>query len=166
MTPEYLAVGRVLRPHGVRGDLLLQVLTDFPERLEPGGTVYVGEEAVPYLLTKAHVHGQHLIVHLTGCDDIDAGQGFRNQLIQIRRQAAAPLPEGQYYFHQLIGLEVVTEEGEALGRLEEVVETGANDVYVVKNDQGEVLLPAIKSVIRQIDLEAGVMTVHLLEGLR
>ena len=166
MAPEYLAVGRVLRPHGVRGDLLLQVLTDFPERLQAGGTVYVGEAAVPQVLTRVRFANKHLIVHLAGCDDMDAGQGFRNQLVQVRLEAAAPLREGQYYHHQLVGLAVITEEGESLGQLDEILETGANDVYVVKNDQGEVLLPAITSVIRRIDLKAGVMTVHLLDGLR
>jgi 16S rRNA processing protein RimM len=77
-----------------------------------------------------------------------------------------PLPSGRYYQRQIIGLGVVTDEGESLGEVVDILETGANDVYVVQGAQGEILLPAISSVIRQIDLDAGCLTVHLLEGLR
>ena len=91
---------------------------------------------------------------------------FVDQLVQIEAQTAAPLPPGLYYHHQLIGLAVFTEEGEHLGELTEVLETGANDVYVVTGPQGELLLPVIADVIRSVDLESHRLTVHLLEGLR
>jgi len=107
-----------------------------------------------------------LLMRLADCADREAAEAFRGQLVQIRVEQAAPLPSGQYYQHQIIGLPVVTEEGEALGDVTEILETGANDVYVVSGPQGEILLPAIGSVIRQIDLEVRRITVHLLEGLR
>ena len=92
--------------------------------------------------------------------------GLRRQLVQIKAVAAAPLPPGTYYHHQLLGLPVVTEAGEALGALAEVLETGANDVYVVQGEGGELLLPAIRSVILSIDLAARQITVRVPDGLR
>ncbi|MGH2522160.1 MAG: ribosome maturation factor RimM [Anaerolineales bacterium] len=166
MPPEFLAVGRVLRPHGLRGELLLQSLTDFPERLEGVETVYLGEAAAPNRLLGVRVRRGELLIRLAEVVDREAAEAFRGQLVQIRIEQAAPLPPGQYYHHQIIGLPVVTEEGEALGDVTGILETGANDVYVVSGPQGEILLPAIRSVVRQIDLDARRITVHLLEGLR
>jgi 16S rRNA processing protein RimM len=166
MPIEFLAVGRVLRPHGVRGELLLTSLTDFPEHLAEVKTVYLGEPPVAHPLVGARAHRGQLLLRLGDVSTREAADPLRGQLVQIRAQAAKPLPPGMYYQHQLIGLAVVTDGGEALGRLKEVLETGANDVYVVQGDGGELLLPAIKSVILQIDLPAQTMTVHLPAGLR
>jgi 16S rRNA processing protein RimM len=166
MPIEYLAVGRGLRPHGVRGDLVLGPLTDFPEHLAQVETVYVGDDAEPHALETARLHRQHLIIHLAGVDDREAAEAYRDRLVQIRADLAAPLPPGRFYHHQVVGLHVVTDDGEPLGEVVEVLETGANDVYVVAGHGGEVLLPAIKDVILSIDLEAQQMRVHLLDGLR
>lgn len=167
MPPQLLAVGRVLRPHGVRGDLLLEVLTDFPEHLAEVDTVYVGEAATAHRVADVRFHRGQLLLRLAGCADRDAADRFRGQLVQIGATTAKPLPPGQYYWHQIIGLAVFTEEGEALGHITEILETGANDVYVVKGPEGqELLLPALKSVLKAVDLEAKRMTVRLLEGLR
>ena len=106
------------------------------------------------------------MIQLEDCADREAAEAFRGQLIQIRTGEAAPPPPGSYYYHQIVGLSVVTEEGEALGEVTEILETGSNDVYVITGPTGELLLPALTSVILQIDLEAKRMTVHLLEGLR
>jgi 16S rRNA processing protein RimM len=166
MAIEFLAVGRVLRPHGVRGDLLLDSLTDFPEHLAEVDTVYLGDEAVPHPLVSARVHRSQVILRLSDCADRDCADQYRGQLVQIKAAAAAPLPPGRYYHHQLIGCRVVSDEGEVLGELVDILETGANDVYVVSTPDGELLLPAIKSVILSIDVEAKQVTAHLMEGLR
>jgi 16S rRNA processing protein RimM len=166
LPPEFLAVGRVLRPHGVRGDLLLETLTDFPEHLGDVQVVYLGEAAEPHPLSAARLHRNQLIIRLGDCADRDCAEAYRGQLVQIRGTAAAPLPPGRYYHHQLLGLAVVTDTGEALGELVEILETGANDVYVVRGPAGEILLPAIRSVVQIIDLDARQITVHLLDGLR
>jgi 16S rRNA processing protein RimM len=163
---EFLAVGRVLRPHGVRGELLVESLTDFPEHLSEQQVVYLGEPPGPHALAGLRLHRGDLILQLAGVEDRDAAEAFREQLVQIKAEAAAPLPPGMYYHHQLIGLAVYTDEGEHLGELSEVLETGANDVYVVNGPQGEILLPVIAEVIGPVDLDAHRMTVHLLEGLR
>lgn len=166
MPTKFLAVGRVLRPHGLRGELLLETLTDFPERLDDAETVYLGAAAEPHPLEAARRRRGQLLIRLRDCADRDAADAFCGQLVQIRIEDSAPPPPGSYYHHQIIGLSVLTEEGEALGEVTEILETGANDVYVVNGLSGEILLPALQSVIRRIDLDAKRMTVHLLDGLR
>jgi 16S rRNA processing protein RimM len=163
---EFLAVGRVLRPHGVRGELLLATLTDYPEHLSEQSVVYLGEPPQAHPLAGVRIHRSQLIIRLADCHDRAGADAYRDQIVQIEAQSAAPLPPGLYYHHQLIGLAVYTEAGEHLGELSEVLETGANDVYVVKGPQEELLLPVIAEVIRSVDLEARRLTVRLLEGLR
>jgi 16S rRNA processing protein RimM len=165
-SPSLLAVGRVLRPHGVRGDLLLASLTDFPEHLGEIDTVYLGEKAEPHAVAAFRQHRGQLLLKLAGVPDRDSADAFRGQLVQIRRQAAAPLPAGNYYHHDILGLSAVTDEGERLGEVVEIIETGANDVYVVRGEAGEILLPAIRSVILEISLAKRQITVHLIDGLR
>jgi len=168
MPTQFLAIGKVLRPHGVRGELLLETLTEFPAHLAEVEMVYVGdaESPQPHPLRRARLHQRDLLIQLADCLDRDAADAYRGQMVFIQTEQAAPLPPGRYYHHQIIGLTVVTDEGEALGQVAEILETGANDVYVVAGPSGEILLPALQSVIQQIDLDAKKMMVHLLEGLR
>ena len=164
--PAYLAVGFLRRPHGVRGEIQMDVLTDFPERLEPGALVYVGDDHRQIEILSLRMHGKAMLVRLQDCQTPEQAGLYRNQYLFVRADDRPPLPEGEYYHHQLIGLSVVTDDGRALGRLAEILETGANDVYVVVDDSGgESLLPAIPPVVLRIDLEAQIMTVHLLPGL-
>ena len=163
---ELLAVGTVVRPHGLRGELLLNSLTDFPEHLASVEVVYLGDQAEPHPLARVRSQRGKFIIQLGDCYDRDAAEKYRGQVVQIKAEAAAPLPPGMYYHHQVIGLAAFTEEGEHLGELVEVLETGANDVYVIRSEQGELLLPVIPDVIRGIDIDARRLTVHLLDGLR
>lgn len=161
-----MAVGRVVRPHGVRGELLVDTLTDFPAHLAEVDTVYLGDVADPHPLESARVHRHQLILRLGDCFDRDCADKYRQQLVQIKTEAAAPLPPGRYYHHQLIGCRVVSDTGEELGELVGILETGANDVYVVSGAEGELLLPAISTVILDIDIDAQRLTAHLIDGLR
>ena len=163
--PRYLAIARVVKPFGVRGELKLKVLTGFPEKLERLLRVYVGKEATPHQVMRFHWHGDELLLQLADVRDPDAAEELRGQLVQIAHEDATPLEPGQYYEHQIIGLSVVTTNGEPLGQVVKVLSTGANDVYVVHGPRGEVLLPARVEVVRAIDLDAGTMTVTLLPGL-
>jgi 16S rRNA processing protein RimM len=163
---ELLAVGTVVRPHGLRGELLLNSLTDFPEHLASVEVVYLGDRAEPHPLARVRSQRGKFIIQLADCPDREAAEKYRGQVVQIKAEAAAPLPPGMYYHHQVIGLAAFTEEGEHLGELVEVLETGANDVYVIRGEQGELLLPVIPDVIRGIDVEGRRLTVHLLDGLR
>ncbi len=152
--PVFLAVGRLRRAHGVKGEMLMDVLTDFPERLGPGKIVYVGDTHEPKRIAGVRGHDRELIVHLSGLDTPEAAAPFRNALVFVKAGELPDLPEGEYYHHQLLGLAVVDESGRELGRLDQILETGANDVYLVKTPEGkELLLPAVEEVILEVDLE-------------
>ena len=165
--PLYLAVGKLRRPHGVQGEIRMEVLTDFPERLRPGRTVYVGPRRLAVRIRSVREHNGFLLLAFEGYEDRDRVGLLRNMLVTVPVEELPPLPEGEFYYHQILGLQVVTDEGETLGKITEIMETGANDVFVVTSDTGEeVLLPDTEEVVLSIDTEAGVMTVHLLPGLR
>ncbi len=160
-----MRVARVLRPWGVRGDMKVEVLTSHPEDLAPGQRVFLGEEHRPYEVRRARAQGDSMIIGLQGCDSPEQAEALRGLTIYLARSAAAPLGPNEYYHHQIIGLTVVTEDGEDLGKVEDVLETGANDVYVVRGSRGEVLLPARVEVVKQVDLAAGTLRVSLPPGL-
>jgi 16S rRNA processing protein RimM len=164
--PRYLAIGRVVRPFGLRGELKVKVLTAYPERLGRMRTVYLGPQAEPRTVEGVRLHQDAALLKLTGCDDRTAAEGLRGALVQIALENAVPLDEDEYYEHQIVGLTVLEEDGTLLGKVTEIISTGANDVYVVVGPEGELLLPAIESVILEIDLEADRLVVHMLEGLR
>ena len=164
--PVYLVVGTLRRSHGIRGDLLVEVITAFPERLKPGTYVYVGEKKLALKITRRRPHNQGLILGFEGISTAEATVKYRAQTIYVRAEDRPPLPEGEYYHHQIIGLNVVDEAGSELGVVTEIIETGANDVYVVKNAAGrEILLPALKEVLLEVNLDTRTMRVHLLPGL-
>lgn len=164
--PGYLAVGRILRPWGVRGELKVEILTEDPARFERLETVYVGPLFVPYRLERARLHSGAVLLKLAGCDDRTAAEVLRGLLVQVAMEDALPLEEGEYWAYQILGLEVWTSDGDLLGVVQEVLDTGANDVYVVRGRSGrEVLIPALKSVVLDIDLAAERMLVELPEGL-
>ncbi len=107
-----------------------------------------------------------VILKLSGLETAAEVRAYQGQEITVPTASAPSLPPGEFYHYQLLNLRVVTEEGEELGRVAEIIETGSNDVYLVRGDSGEVLLPALSRVIRAVDLEAGTMTVRLMDGLR
>lgn len=171
---EFLAVGRVVRPHGVRGELVVEPFPDCPEHWEVGSKVYLSlaetlteaEQPAPRTLSGARWHHRRLLLRLADCADRQAAEMLRGRVVHICMAEAEPLPPGRFYRHQLLGLTAVTDSGETLGKVVDVLVTGANDVYVVRGPQGEILLPAIPEVIRKIDLDGRCLGVRLLDGLR
>jgi 16S rRNA processing protein RimM len=112
-------------------------------------------------------HTRKIFLELDGVDSREAAELMRGQEIALPLEDVPPLPQDTYYRWQIIGLRVLSEDGEELGTISEILETGANDVYIVRDPAGqELLLPAIESVILEVDLEAGVVRVHLIPGLR
>ncbi len=160
-----MVIGRVLKPWGFRGLVKIQILTDFPERFASLQTVLLGDGAKRFSVESARLIQDAALLKLQGIDSSEEAAKLRGLDVLVPIEEAVPLPEGKYYHYQLIGLAVETASGQALGRITEILQTGANDVYVVNDGQREVLLPAIEPVIRSIDLEHGRMTVELLEGL-
>jgi 16S rRNA processing protein RimM len=164
--PDFLVVGKLRRTHGLHGELLMEVYTDFPERLLPGVIVYLGQEHRRLHIRSLRFHDQLLLIAFDDYHDAESAAELRNQLVYVRAADRPPLPDGEYYHHQLLGLNVVSNDGRYLGVLTQILDTGANDVYVVLSETGsELLLPAIESVILDIDLERGEMRVHLLPGI-
>jgi len=164
--PVYLVVGFLRRAHGVQGEIIMDLHTDFPERFRSGRKLFVGEEHKVMTIESVRSHAKGLLIKFKGIETPEETAQFRNQWVYIKATDAPPLPEGQIYQHQLFGFQVVDENENLLGELVEIIETGANDVYVVKNESGkEILLPAIPSVILDLDPARRLMRVHLLEGL-
>ncbi|MGZ6347334.1 MAG: ribosome maturation factor RimM [Anaerolineales bacterium] len=164
--PAFLVVGKVRRPHGVRGDVVVEIYTDFPEKLIPEKVVFLGERHDKLIITRRRLHNEGLLLGFEGVSSPEQAGRFRNQMVSIASTETPELPVGQYYFHELINLKVVDEDGNILGKLTEVLETGANDVYVVHNSNGhELLIPAIPDVLLSVDLALKTIKVHLPPGL-
>jgi 16S rRNA processing protein RimM len=138
--PVYLIVGFLRRPHGLRGEIIMDLHTDFPERLRSGRKIFVGEEHKPMTLASARTHAKGMLVKLKGVETPEEAGQFRNQWIYVKAADMPALPEGQIYQHELLGFKVVDESDNPLGELVEIIETGANDVYVVKDESGKEIL--------------------------
>lgn len=164
--PLYLVVGSLRRSHGVRGEMVMEVVTDFPERLKPNTKVFVGDSRQPMTLVGARFHNEGLLVKFKNIDTPEDAARYRNQLVYVPAADRPKLPKGQYYHHELIGFDVVDEADNSIGVLSDIMQTGANDVYVVTQLDGkEILLPAISSVILDIETDRRLIRVHLLDGL-
>jgi 16S rRNA processing protein RimM len=168
--PRFLVIGRIVRPHGVRGEMRVEILTQLPERLTWLQEVYLArdpDEQAPdmAIVEKVRLHKGQALLQLEGVATREAAEGLRSMVLLIPLAEALPLDEDEYYFYQLEGLEVYTDEGTLLGVVREVLETGANEVFVVAGSRGELLLPNTLEVVQEIDLEAGRITVHIIPGL-
>ncbi len=164
--PLYLSVGFLRRPHGVHGEIIMDLHTDFPERMKSGRKMFVGEDHKPITLASVRTHGSGLLVKFKGIETPEDAGLYRNQWLFVKESHVPPLPAGKIYQHELIGFKVVDENDNPLGELVEILETGANDVYVVRDESGkEVLLPVIPSVILDFQPARRFIRVHLLEGL-
>lgn len=162
---EYLLIGQVRAPRGIRGELKVWVNLADANQLEALREVYLGDDLVRFEVKRARLMGNQLLLRLSGIEDRNAAEQWPGAQVYVLKEAL-PLDEDEYYSHQIEGLTVVTSEGETLGRVTEILSTGANDVYVVQSSEGEILLPAIKQVILRVDPDAGIMVVKLLDGLR
>jgi len=162
---DQIIVGCVIRAHGLDGQLRVKVLSDVPQRFDPGGVVYIGGASFTIAESGFFRHGQ-ILLRLSGIEDSAAAQKMAEEMITVPAAAAPPLPEGEWFHFQLLGLRVLTDQGEDLGEITDILETGSNDVYVVSEGKSEILIPALKSVINEVKLDDGVMVVSLPDGLR
>lgn len=160
--PDRLSLGWITGSHGLRGEFRVFMSTNHPEALRGVRTLYLGEVQEPWEVRRIHPlpDGKEAIVRLVNLATAEDAAALRGKQVWVDREALPPLPEGELYHYQLIGLDVVDEAGTPLGRLAEIIETGANDVYIVRGLAGEILLPAINEVIRDVDLETGKMIVR------
>ncbi len=162
--PWDLVVGQVTAPFGVKGEVKVRPETDLPERFQRLRQVRLefpsGEER-PIHIRRVRVTAKGLLVTFEGYEDRPQAEALRGAWVKIKHSMALPLPEGSYYIHELVGLHVVTEEGRELGEITEVIKSPANDVYVTPH----AMIPALREVVKRIDLEQKLMVVSLPEGL-
>jgi 16S rRNA processing protein RimM len=165
--PEFLAVGKLHRPHGLRGEILMSVWTDFPERLQSDKQVYAGTEFLPLIIKKFRKHGKGSLISFFGYSNREEIGRLRNHIVYVRSDEIPPLPNEEIYLHQLIGLRVIQDSDDYyLGNIVETIETGANHVLLIRRmGKPDLLLPDIDQVVLSIDLKKGVVRVNLLPGL-
>lgn len=164
--PAFLVVGKLRRPHGTRGEILMEVWTDFPERIKAGDLVYIGSSYQPITIRSLRWNNKMMLLTFQDHSTPEEVGILRNQWVYVRADDRPELEEGEYYHHQLIGLWVREESGGVIGVVSDILETGSNDVLVVKLEGSpDVLLPMIDSVVLNIDIESGSILVHLLPGL-
>lgn len=164
--PVFVVMGKLRKPHGVRGEMVMTVLTEFPELLESGQKVYLGEDFHEQTVRSVRPHRDDLLIAFEGITDRDEVGYYRNTMLFMDEGDFPNLPEDEYYLHDLVGMEVVTDTGQSLGELKEILVTGANDVYLVqKGEEREILIPAIEEVVLEIDFDQGTVLVRPLPGL-
>lgn len=165
------AIGEITAPQGVRGEVRVMLLTDFPDRFTSLREVWLGEPRnAKVAVESTRPHKGFILVKLRGVDDRSQAESLRGVRLEVEDQDLVPLKPGEYYVHQLQGCQVITTGGRSLGVLVDVKRTGANDVWVVqgepqRGESAEVLIPALKDVVREVDLEARRLVVEPLPGL-
>ena len=158
---QYLEAGRIVNTHGLHGEIKIEPWDDGPLFFRQIKTLYI--DGSPIRLLSSRPQGTFVLARLEGIEDLGAAMRLKNKIISIDRDEA-PLPEGSFFLADLIGLSVVSDAGEPLGRLTEVLQRPANNVYVVRGER-ERLIPAVPEFIVRTDIDSGVMTVHLIKGM-
>ena len=158
---QYIPAGKIVNTHGVQGEVKIEVWLDSPQFLRRFGRIFLGERE--YRIESARAHKGFLLAKLEGVEDVNAAMALKNKVLSIRRSDAA-LPHGAFFLQDILGAKVVDEDGREIGVLEDVMETPASNIYVVKGET-EHLIPAVPEFIRKTDAEAGIVTVHLIEGM-
>lgn len=159
---EFLTIGRIISPWGIKGDFKVQVLTDFPERFDRKQKIFLDDNELTVERSRPYKSG--FIVKLSSIDSIDDVEKVCGKYLEVPLDQDV-LEEGQYFHFQIIGLEVYTDEGRLLGKVTDIFPAGGSDIYIVGDESREILIPAIKDVIKSIDLINKRIIVKLIEGL-
>jgi 16S rRNA processing protein RimM len=163
---ELLAVGLVSRAHGIRGEVSVQPLSEVESRFQTGSTVLLGPDGNRRLaVATARKHGHRLLVKFEDVDDRDAAESLRGRVLLVPQGDAPPLPEDQYWVHEVVGIEVLTQAGRSVGTIREVLHNKANDVWLVQSGDQEVLIPALRDVVVEVDPAARRAVIREVPGL-
>jgi len=167
-TGDWIEAGAIIRPHGIKGEVVIDLASDLLELIAESLELRVvkrggGESTLT--VERARDHKARKIVKFEDVDTVEDAEKLRGWSVWLSREQIGPLPEDRWFVADIIGIEVFTEEDEYLGKLTEVMHMPANDVYVVRDGEKEILLPAIDDVIRSVDVDSGRMVIHLMEGL-
>lgn len=165
---DLLQIGVITTTHGVRGEVKVFPTTDDANRFKKLKNVILDteKEQLSLEIEQVKFFKNLVILKFKGIDNINDVEKYKGKGLFVTRENAVKLKPGEYFIADLMGMRAVTEEGEALGEITDVLQTGANDVYVIKKEEEELLVPAIKECVKKVDIAQGVMTLHLLEGLR
>lgn len=162
---ELIDVGQILGPHGVDGAVKIKSFTDVPTRFSPGNVLFIHNKSHE-IIDSFPLRKDQLVLILSGLQSSRQVQDLTGEWVRSSSRFSPALDQNEFFHYQLIGLDVYTENGDELGSIKEIIQTGSNDVYLVDRGGQELLLPAICQVIREINLEDGKMIVNLIEGLR
>lgn len=164
---EYISIGQIVNTHGVRGEVKVYPLTDNIERFDKVDHVYIeeGKQLVTLNITNVKYLKNMAVIKFKGIDNAESAEKLRNKYIKVHRNNTVKLPDDTFLICDLIGHQVFNEAGEYLGKVVDVLQTGSNDVFVVKSEDKEILIPGLKSIFKSIDVENGRMIVELPEGL-
>lgn len=164
-----ITIGKAVKPFGVKGEMRIEPMTDFPDRFRKLGRVFLvspaGKEIECKVRSVRSDAGGSFFMIFSGYDSPEKAKELNGWFIKLPREEAVPLPEGSYYWFELIGMEVFSESGEKLGKIVDVFETGSNDVYVIKQGRKEIYIPATKEIVKQVDRAAKRMVIHVVDGL-
>ena len=165
MTNDFLELGKIVNTHGIRGEVKIQPWCDDPAIFDELEYIYLDNEK--YYIERSRFHKNCEIVKLEGIDDINRAELFRNKIVTIEREALGELPEGTYYMVDILDLPVKTADGTILGVIDDIIKTGSNDVYVLKEtfNGKQILIPVIDSVVKKVDIDEGYVLVELMKGL-
>lgn len=166
--PVFLAFAKIRKPHALHGEVTVEMLSDFPNQVAEGNDLYIGADKKPMILRSIRNAGKTYLISFKGYESRDSVEHLRNAMIYILSDALPELNADEYYHHDLIGMAVYDLSRNLIGIISEIITTGANDVYVVTSDDAEkreILLPAIKSVVREVDLESHSVFVEMPEWL-
>lgn len=157
-TDKKIIIGKIGAAHGVRGDMKVYPLTDFPDRFNTIKKAYIDDKLIEIISTR--YQNNFVVMKVKGINSREEVARFTNKLLKIDRSDVPPLAEGEYYSFDIIGLQVINQDNEVLGEITEILKTGSNDVYITKAKDGkQILLPALKKVVTEINLEEGFMKV-------
>lgn len=165
---EYFEIGQIVNTSGLKGILKIKPFTDDIKKFSNLKTIYIKTKSglTEFKIEQVRYVKNMVMLKLTGIDTVEEAEKYRNLYIKVLRDQEEELEEGSYYVVDILGCKVNTDANQELGKIVDVFQTGSNDVYVVKDEQGkQILLPAIKQVIKNVDIKNKIITVHLLEGL-
>jgi len=169
MKQEYFEIGQIVNTFGIKGQVKVMPFTDDIHRFDELKSVIIEKNKKTEMkeIEEVKYHKNMVLIKFKGIEDMNAAEALRNSYLKIKREDAKKLPKDTYFIADLIGCSVYTEDGEYLGKVDDIYSTKANDIYVVKDEQGkQILLPGRKEVLKKIDIENETITVHLIEGLR
>lgn len=162
-------VGKIVNTHGLKGEVKVKRITDFEERFHIGSTVYLKNkdgEITPLKIICFRTHKNHDLLQFENYDDIEAVEPLKGKTLYIKKEQLTPLDEGEFYYHEIIGCKMYTLDGQYIGEIESILTPGANDVWVVKNDEGkEYLIPYIEDVVKEVNINEKKVFIELMEGL-